>query len=115
MKQSPTLEVLLAQLGNELYYQRHTTKQKLISVSKAVGVSHGVISRIENGRYEALTLSLLKKLADYYDIPITALFINKDKEDNILLNYLDAEVTFLRESCRELLRVHNSNTVVGDI
>ena len=69
MKQPSSLEQLLTQLGNELYYHRHTTKQKMVSVSKAVGVSHAVISRIENGRYAPLTLSLLKRLADYYEIP----------------------------------------------
>lgn len=116
MKQSPTLELLLAQLGNELYYHRHTTKQKIVSVSKAVGVSHAVISRIENGRYEALTLSLLKKLADYYEVPLASLFIAGDgREDGFLLDYLQAEIAFLRESHRELLKAHNNSTIVGDI
>ncbi|HEY9177564.1 MAG TPA: helix-turn-helix domain-containing protein [Flavipsychrobacter sp.] len=116
MKQYPSLEQLLSQLGSELYYQRHTTKQKLISVSKSVGVSHAVISRIENGRYEPLTLSLLKRLTDYYQIPLSLLFVS-DNSDNagVLLEHMRSEVDFLRESCRELLRVHNNNTVVGNI
>lgn len=116
MKQSSSLEQLLAQLGSELYYYRHTNKQKLVSVSKAIGVSHAVISRIENGRYEALTLALLSKLADYYGIPLSALFVNAGTDEaGVLLDYLRSEVSFLRESCRELLKVHNNNTVVGDI
>jgi transcriptional regulator with XRE-family HTH domain len=116
MKQYPSLEQLLSQLGSELYYQRHTTKQKIVSVSHAVGVSHAVISRIENGRYEALSLSLLKKLADYYGIPLSALFICETNPDaNMLLDYLRSEVNFLRENYRELLKAYNNNTVVGDI
>lgn len=116
MKQYPSLEQLLSQLGSELYYRRHTTKQKIVSVSHAVGVSHAVISRIENGRYEPLTLSLLKRLADYYEIPLSALFVSDNGDDTgVLLEHMRSEVDFLRESCRELLRVHNNNTVVGDI
>jgi|GEM_PF-2613224 len=116
MKQ-PSLEQMFVHLGNELYQQRHIRKQKISSVCHDLGISTAVISRIENGRYNALTISLLKKLADYYEVPVPALFLINDENNavqNDLVDYLQSEVMFLRESNRELLKINNKVTIIRD-
>ncbi len=41
-------EVLFENIGTRLYYLRHLKKEKITSVAIGVGVSHAVISKIEN-------------------------------------------------------------------
>lgn len=48
------------------YYYNLRGGQKLTTIEEAIGVSHTVISRIENGRYPCLNLHTLQKLSDYY-------------------------------------------------
>lgn len=57
----------LTKLGNLLRTKRQLKGDKLKNISSDMGVSHAVISRIENGRYN-LSVMMLLKLCDYYDI-----------------------------------------------
>ncbi len=54
----------------------------MVYVAKSIGVSHSVISKIENGRYPFLSLSILLKLANHYNMSITEIL--QIKEDSIL-------------------------------
>jgi transcriptional regulator with XRE-family HTH domain len=56
----------LYDLGRKLYKIRHDRDEKLETVAKGVGVSHSVVSKIENGRYSCLSLKLLLRMSDYY-------------------------------------------------
>ncbi|MFT4205218.1 MAG: helix-turn-helix domain-containing protein [Chitinophagaceae bacterium] len=40
------------------------------AVASEVGVKHPVLSRIENGRYEGLSLALLLKLCNFYKVSL---------------------------------------------
>ncbi len=60
------LEDLLKDIGKKLYRIRHDRYEKIETVAKGVGVSHSVVSKIENGRYGSLSLKLLSKITDYY-------------------------------------------------
>lgn len=66
----------LLHIGQKLSHIRRTRNEKLITVAKAVDMSHGIISRIENGRYNCLSVELLFKLAHYYSISVEELFTN---------------------------------------
>lgn len=96
MKQTD-IKQLLVEVGDALYHLRHLKKQKITSVSSDIGISHAVISRIENGRYNSLTLALLHKLAVYYDVPITSLFPNKTGLDQDI-EALKSEIYFLKKT-----------------
>ncbi|RYE21833.1 MAG: XRE family transcriptional regulator [Sphingobacteriales bacterium] len=57
-------------IGNNLYFLRHARKLKMTVVAQSVGVSHPVISQIENGRYTALSVGLLLKLSELYNVTL---------------------------------------------
>lgn len=104
MKPTTPFENVLVHIGNELYQQRHLKKQKITSVSSDIGISHAVLSRIENGRYKSLTIALLHKLANYYEVPMGTLLLMQDDEvANEIVEYLKSEVTFLREHYKLIL------------
>jgi transcriptional regulator with XRE-family HTH domain len=64
------LNDLLSGIGKEFYTIRHQRDEKLTSVAKAIGVSHSVISQVENGRYHCLNLELVSRLANYYNVAL---------------------------------------------
>lgn len=68
MQPDENVNVLLKQIGDILYQARHARKEKITSVAKNIGVSHTVISKIENGKYPALSLQLLHRLVKYYKL-----------------------------------------------
>jgi len=68
------MDNVLITIGANLHRLRHNKEEKLETVAKAAGVKHTVISKIENGRYESLSMRLLVKLATYFQVPITDLF-----------------------------------------
>lgn len=67
------LQTLFSCIGLKLYTKRHMKREKITVAAHNIGVSHPVLSQIENGRYNALSLKLLSKIADYYEMPIQEL------------------------------------------
>lgn len=67
----PSINNLFEQIGRRLYHIRRTRNEKLTAVAQEVGLSHGVISQIENGRYTGLSVKTLHVLANYYKVPLT--------------------------------------------
>lgn len=65
---------LLTTLGQNLHTIRNARKETLQSVAADIGISHPVISKIENGRYPTLQLGLLVKLCNHYKITIQQAF-----------------------------------------
>lgn len=61
-----SLDELLVNIGSNLRIARLHRNEKLITASNAIGISHTVLSQIENGRYTCLSLKLLLKATDYY-------------------------------------------------
>ena len=103
---SKSYEVLFESIGNRLYLIRHSRKEKIEAVAKSIGVSHTVISKIENGRYPGVSVALLAKLADYYQIPFEELIDNpqrknssgdKENQNTILIELLIAENKKLKQ------------------
>jgi len=71
MKQTPyQIEMMFSVIGEKTYILRHSKRLKITTVANAIGVSHPVISQIENGRYKALSLRLLFRIAEFYEVPI---------------------------------------------
>ena len=70
-------DLLLENVGYKLHMARHAKREKITSVACNIGVSHPVISQIENGRYYGLTLKLLCKLSDYYGMSLNDLLSYK--------------------------------------
>ncbi len=66
-------EDLLKKIGNKLYDIRHSRREKITNVANGVGVSHPVISLIENGRYKSLTFNLLHKICEYYEVELLSI------------------------------------------
>jgi transcriptional regulator with XRE-family HTH domain len=67
------MEQVLSTIGTNVHRLRHSREEKLETVARAAGVKHTVVSKIENGRYSSLSMRLLIKLADYFDVPVTEL------------------------------------------
>lgn len=61
---------LLSVIGQNLHTIRNARKETLQSVASDIGITHPIISKIENGRYESLQLGLLVKLCNHYNITI---------------------------------------------
>ena len=78
--QTPALTSILEEIGHKLYDLRQLKKEKITSVAAGIGFSHAVISKIENGRYLPLSIELLGRLADYYNIPLEELLTIKNKK-----------------------------------
>lgn len=67
------MEQILNTIGTNVHRLRHRREEKLETVARAAGVKHSVISKIENGRYVSLSMRLMIKLANYFDVPVTEL------------------------------------------
>lgn len=65
---------LLNIIGQNLHTIRNARKETLQAVATEIGVTHPIISKIENGRYESLQLGLLVKLCNHYQITLQQAF-----------------------------------------
>lgn len=65
---------LLSIIGQNLHTIRNARKETLQAVASEIGVTHPIISKIENGRYESLQLGLLVKLCNHYQITLQQAF-----------------------------------------
>ena len=67
-----TIEIsgLLNTIGKNLHTIRNARKETLQSVAADIGITHPIISKIENGRYPSLQLNLLVKLCNHYHITL---------------------------------------------
>jgi transcriptional regulator with XRE-family HTH domain len=61
---------LLSTIGQNLHTIRNARKETLQSVAEDIGITHPVISKIENGRYPNLQLNLLVKLCNHYNVSL---------------------------------------------
>jgi transcriptional regulator with XRE-family HTH domain len=64
------INALLSTLGHNLHTIRNARKETLQSVAEDIGITHPVISKIENGRYPNLQLNLLVKLCNHYNVSL---------------------------------------------
>jgi transcriptional regulator with XRE-family HTH domain len=65
---------LLSIMGKNLHTIRNARKETLQGVASEIGFSHPILSKIENGRYPNVQLSLLVKLCNHYNIGLQQLF-----------------------------------------
>ena len=65
---------LLTTIGQNLHTIRNARKETLQSVAADIGITHPIISKIENGRYPTLQLNLLIKLCNHYKITLQQAF-----------------------------------------
>lgn len=61
---------LLTTIGHNLHTIRNARKETLKGVASSIRITHPIISKIENGRYENLQLGLLIKLCNHYGISL---------------------------------------------
>lgn len=67
-------QTLLTTIGQNLHTIRNARKETLQSVAADIGITHPIISKIENGRYPTLQLNLLIKLCNHYKITLQQAF-----------------------------------------
>lgn len=67
------LNDVLKTIGQNVYTLRHKENEKLTTVAKSVGVTHSVISKIENSNYESLNLKLLVQIANHFNVPLNTI------------------------------------------
>lgn len=103
MKQTQSLQEVLSRIGDACYRQRHLKKLKITTVSIDIGISHAVISRIENGRYASLSIALLNKLCDYYKIPLSSVFSFTVDDYGHTIEQIQTEISSLKEDYKQLL------------
>lgn len=89
----PDFHRLLKCVGHYFRQLRLQKDEKIYSVSSSLGLSHPVISKIENGLYHPLSLKLIVRLLDYYQTTITELLI-------YIINALDQKGSFILVSDR---------------
>ena len=68
------LSALLTTIGQNLHTIRNARKETLQAVASDIGITHPIISKIENGRYPNLQLNLLIKLCNHYQITLQQAF-----------------------------------------
>lgn len=68
LEQTTGLNTILHILGDFFRTQRLKTMDKQATVSRATGISQGVLSQVEHGMYRALTISLVMRLLAYYGL-----------------------------------------------
>lgn len=68
-----SLNQLFEKIGHKLYSIRRARNEKITVVAHHVGVSHAVISQVENGRYKSLSVKMLFLIAEYYKVSIEEL------------------------------------------
>lgn len=71
-------------IGKNLHTVRHSLKLTLETVASDLEISHPVLSKIENGRYPGLSMALLIRLCDYYNITLAQIL---DIEGHQIFNY----------------------------
>lgn len=71
---NPQALYYLKEVGQKLSDVRKKRNEKIMSVAMSIGVSHSVISKIENGRYPGLSMQMLVQIASYYNIPLAEVF-----------------------------------------
>jgi transcriptional regulator with XRE-family HTH domain len=64
------INALLSTIGQNLHTIRNARKETLQSVAEDIGITHPVISKIENGRHPNLQLNLLVKLCNHYNVSL---------------------------------------------
>ena len=64
------INTLLTNCGHNLHTIRNAHKETLQSVASDIGVTHPIISKIENGRYPNLQLNLLIKLCNHHKVTL---------------------------------------------
>jgi len=72
MANNPALKGFLEQIGEKLRNTRHLRSEKLATVAEGTGLSHTVLSQVENGRYLCLSFDLLFRILNYYQLDISA-------------------------------------------
>jgi transcriptional regulator with XRE-family HTH domain len=73
MKQIDT-NALLTTIGQNLHTIRNARKETLQAVASEIGITHPIISKIENGRYPNIQLNLLIKLCNHYKVTLQQVF-----------------------------------------
>lgn len=61
---------LLNKIGHNLHTIRNARKETLQAVASEIGITHPIISKIENGRYPNIQLNLLIKLCNHYKVTL---------------------------------------------
>ena len=72
-EQNPDHARLLTCFGNFVRKLRMERGEKLYSVSSSLGVTHPVISKVENGTYHSISAKLMMQLLAYYKVGIVEL------------------------------------------
>lgn len=70
MMKTIDINTLLITIGQNLHTIRNARKETLKAVASEIGITHPIISKIENGRYKSLQLALLIKLCNHYNVTL---------------------------------------------
>jgi transcriptional regulator with XRE-family HTH domain len=64
------ITTLLTDIGKNLHTIRNARKETLQGVAAFMGITHPILSKVENGRYKTLQLDLLVKLCNHYQVSL---------------------------------------------
>lgn len=121
---------LLLSIGNNLHTIRNARKETLKAVAASIGVTHPIISKVENGRYPNLQLGLLVKLCNHYNVSLQQILslevanifqlTQHNNEGNqrliaqelatgydLYIKQLDKENTYLKQQIEKLMELLN--------
>ncbi|MEO7045686.1 MAG: helix-turn-helix transcriptional regulator [Ferruginibacter sp.] len=121
MQKDIVIDEMLISLGRNISAIRNAKRETQFGVAKSIGVTHPVVSKIENGSYN-ITIELLVKLCNHFKITLQQVmdldnnqifyFTQKNITGNfhkqyvvheladgydILIKQLQSEVTYLRK------------------
>lgn len=68
-------------LAERLAWERNNAKMTLRQVQDATGINNGYLSQLETGKIENPSVFTVKRLADFYGVPIDELFTPQSEAD----------------------------------
>lgn len=83
--------IILKHIGLFFKNCRIKKNQKLYAVAISIGMTHPVISKIENGKYLSLNIKVISKLLNYYNKDFSLLFSYLLDKMSLLQNIEDNE------------------------
>ena len=89
MQKDIAINEMLISLGRNISAIRNAKRETQFGVAKSIGVTHPVVSKIENGSYN-LTIELLVKLCNHFKITLQQVM---DLDDNQIFYFTQKNIT----------------------
>lgn len=109
--------LILTAFGSFVKKLRNDRGEKLQTVSRALCITHPVISKIENGCYTSLSYSIVARLLDYYKVPLSQLLTYMIEQVNVQEGRppqsTEAMLSIINEAAKLMAKIQQMNNGQG--